>query len=99
MPKPTPATPSRRHPPRRRAVALSYQRGTMTAPQVVAEGQGAVAERIIELAQAQGVAIREDPDLVALLAQLDVGQSIPPELYAVVAEVLAWVYRLRQGKR
>lgn len=83
---------------RRRAVALSYEAGSMPAPTVSASGQGEVAERIIALAREHGVTIREDPDLVALLAQLDVGQIIPPELYAVVAEVLAFVYRLK-GKK
>lgn len=85
-------------PDRRRAVALSYEAGSMPAPTVSASGQGEVAERIIALAREHGVTIREDPDLVALLAQLDVGQIIPPELYAVVAEVLAFVYRLK-GKK
>jgi flagellar biosynthesis protein len=54
-----------------------------------------VAERIIELAEENNIPIRKDPDMVELLAQLDVGQMIPPELYAVVAEVLAFVYRLK----
>jgi flagellar biosynthesis protein len=85
-------------PDRRRAVALSYEAGAMPAPTVSASGQGEVAERIIALAREHGVTIREDPDLVALLAQLDIGQIIPPELYAVVAEVLAFVYRLK-GKK
>lgn len=84
--------------PRPRAVALTYDAGSMPAPTVSAAGQGKMAERIIALAQANGVPIRHDPDLVALLAQLDVGQIIPPELYAVVAEVLVFVYRLK-GKQ
>jgi flagellar biosynthesis protein len=70
----------------------------MPAPTVSASGQGEVARRIIALAQEHGVPIRQDPDMVTLLAQLDVGQIIPPELYAVVAEVLAFVYRLK-GKK
>ncbi len=78
----------------RRAVALEYQRGKQRAPVVVATGQGLIAERIIALARAHGIPIREDPVLVTLLARLDVGDLIPPELYPVVAEVFAWVYRL-----
>ncbi len=81
-------------PPVRRAVALAYQRGRQRAPVVVATGRGRIAEQIIALARAHGVPIREDPALVMLLARLDVGDLIPPELYAVVAEVFAWVYRL-----
>lgn len=81
-----------------RAVALTYDKAKMPAPTVTAEGQGYVAEKIIALAKEHGVPIREDPDLVTVLAQLDVGQVIPPELYTVVAEVLAFVYRLKNKK-
>jgi flagellar biosynthesis protein len=81
---------------RPRAVALTYDAAAMPAPTVSATGQGQLAERIIALAKENNVPIRHDPDLVALLAQLDVGQIIPPELYAVVAEVLAFVYRLKK---
>jgi flagellar biosynthesis protein len=83
---------------RARAVALTYNREEMPAPKVSATGQGEIAERIIALAKEHGVPIRQDPDLVALLAQLDPGQVIPPELYMVVAEVLAFVYRVK-GKQ
>ncbi|MHB0876523.1 MAG: EscU/YscU/HrcU family type III secretion system export apparatus switch protein [Anaerolineae bacterium] len=82
---------------RRRAVALHYEPKTYTAPQVVARGAGDVADRIISLAREHNVPIHEDGDLVALLAQLDIGAVIPPELYAAVAEVLAFVYRLKQA--
>lgn len=80
---------------RPRAVALTYDVAAMPAPEVSAVGQGEIAERIIALAKENNVPIRHDPDLVTLLAQLDIGQIIPPELYAVVAEVLAFVYRLK----
>ena len=80
---------------RNRAVALSYDVAKQPAPMVSASGQGIVAERILELAKEHGIPIRKDPDMVELLAQLDVGQIIPPELYAVVAEVLAFVYRVK----
>jgi len=80
---------------RQRAVAITYNVGESPAPTVSAEGQGYVAERIIALAKENGVPIKQDPDLVTLLAQLDVGQIIPPELYSVVAEVLAFVYKLK----
>lgn len=86
---------SQRKPARNRAVAISYDLDKMAAPKVSATGNGAIAERIIELAKENGVPIRKDPDMVELLAQLDVGQMIPPELYAVVAEVLAFVYRIK----
>ena len=80
---------------RPRVVALTYDGDSMPAPTVSAAGQGEMAKRIIALAKENGVPIRHDPDLVTLLAQLDVGQIIPAELYAVVAEVLAFVYQLK----
>jgi flagellar biosynthesis protein len=80
---------------RNRAVAISYDMNKQPAPTISASGQGKVAERILELAKEHGIPIRKDPDMVELLAQLDVGQIIPPELYAVVAEVLAFVYRVK----
>jgi flagellar biosynthesis protein len=78
----------------RRAVALRYDRASGGAPTVAATGSGYVADRIIEIAREHGVPIREDPDLVQLLSRLDLDQAIPPELYGVIAEVFAFVYRL-----
>ena len=72
-------------------------------PEIVWESKGPTdfvsrvdvgAEEIIRRAQAAGVPVTEDPRLAAVLSQIDVGAIIPPELYAVVAEVLAYVYRL-----
>lgn len=90
-----------RVPPRRRAVALRYDAARDAAPTVAATGQGILAERIIAIARAHGVHVHEDPDMVALLAKLDLNTPIPPELYAAVAEVLAFVYRVnnRLGAR
>src|SRR5262249_52227266 len=82
--------------PRRAAVALKYDAATDSAPKVIAKGRGLGAEKIIALARAQGIPMREDPDLVQLLTQIDLDQEIPPTLYQVVAEVLAFVYRLNQ---
>lgn len=78
---------------RQLAVALHYE-DTDDAPRILAKGQGYVAERIIELAEQQGIPIREDADLTASLAQLDLGEAVPPELYQAVAEVLAYIYRM-----
>ena len=85
--------------PLRRAVALGYDRAKGAAPTVLATGAGHLADRIIEIAREHGVSIREDPDLVELLAKLDLGQAIPPELYSVIAEVFAFVYRLNARPR
>lgn len=79
---------------RQKAVALRYDADGAAAPRVTAKGQGYLAERIVALADEHGVFVEEDPDLVHLLAQLDVGAEIPESLYRAVAEVLAFVYRL-----
>jgi flagellar biosynthesis protein len=79
---------------KRTAVALSYKSEADPAPRVTATGQGTMAERIIELAKENGLPIREDPDLAAALSALDLGATIPVELYGVIAEVLAWSYKV-----
>jgi flagellar biosynthesis protein len=81
---------------RNEAIALRYERsvpGASAAPRIVAKGGGWLAERIVALASEHGVPIREDRDLVALLSAVELGDEIPPQMYAVVAELLAWLYR------
>jgi len=82
-----------------RASALGYNPETDEAPKVLASGKGLMAEKIIALAKEKGIPIREDPLLAAALAEVDIGATIPPELYAVVAEVIAYVYRIQNQKR
>ncbi len=74
------------------AAALSYDPLGTDPPEIVAAGSGVVAERIIELAREHAVPLHQDAGLVEALARLEVGTLIPRELYAVVAEVLAFVY-------
>ena len=82
--------------PRKHAAALRYEGGD-DAPRVVASGRGALAEKILELARAEGIPVRDDPLLAAALAQLEVGTQVPPELYQAVAETLVWAYRLARA--
>jgi flagellar biosynthesis protein len=79
-----------------RAVALGYDPHKDTAPRVLATGQGHVAEQILAAAHAHHIPIREDPLLAAALATVELDAVIPPELYSVVAEVLAFVYRIQK---
>jgi flagellar biosynthetic protein FlhB len=80
------------------AIALRYDRGTMPAPRVIAKGSGLVARRIAELARRHGVPVIERKPLAqALFKAVKVGQDIPAALYYAVAEVLAYVYRLRNA--
>jgi flagellar biosynthesis protein len=84
-----------RHPPGRpAAVALRYERDEMPAPRVTAKGAGELAQRILALAREHDVPVREDPDLLELLAACDLGTEIPSELYHAVAELLAFFQRL-----
>ncbi|MFZ1179977.1 MAG: EscU/YscU/HrcU family type III secretion system export apparatus switch protein [Herbaspirillum sp.] len=80
-------------PPPQNAVALAYDT-SQAAPRVVAKGSGLLAEAIIARARESGVFIHESKELVALLMQVDLDQQIPPALYRVVAELLAWLYHI-----
>lgn len=78
------------------AVALAYKEGQGGAPQVLAKGAGLVAARIRDLAaRCEIPTLSAAPLARALYHHVELGQEIPPELYAAVAEVLAWVYQLR----
>lgn len=82
------------------AVALRYVPGEMTAPKVVAKGRGLIAERIRELAREHGVPLVENPPLArTLFREVNLDTAIPGNLFKAVAEVLAYVYRLRRRKR
>lgn len=81
------------------AIAIQYEPETMNAPIVVAKGAGVIAARIRKLALENGVPIVEKKPLAqALYKDVEVSQPIPDQLYAAVAEVLAYVYQLK-GKR
>ena len=82
------------------AVALRYDLKENKAPYVVAKGQDQVALRMRELAKEYDLVIMENKPLArALYTQVEIGQGIPEDLYKAVAEVLAFVYRLRKKKR
>jgi flagellar biosynthetic protein FlhB len=81
------------------AVALKYEPGAMEAPIVLAKGQELVAEKIREIAREHDIPLVENPPVARLLhSKVEVGQSIPEELFKAVAEILAYVYSLK-GKR
>ncbi|MEG9296639.1 EscU/YscU/HrcU family type III secretion system export apparatus switch protein [Mangrovibacillus sp. Mu-81] len=79
---------------RKEAIALGYDQTSEAAPKVLAKGKGIIADNIISKANEYGIAIQEDKSLLSLLGKLDIGESIPDELYGAVAEVFAFVYRL-----
>jgi flagellar biosynthesis protein len=75
------------------AVALRYS-ATDSAPRVVAKGKGLIAEEIIARANEHGVFIHQSKELLGLLMRVDLDEHIPPALYTVVAELLAWLYHI-----
>ncbi len=82
------------------AVAVKYEMGKMGAPKVVAKGIDLIAQRIKEIAKEHSVAIVEDKPLAQMLYKtVDVGEEIPEKLFQAVAQVLAFVYRLRDARR
>lgn len=82
------------------AVALRYDEQTMGAPQVVSRGTDLIALRIREIAQTHGVPVLQSPVLArALYAHAELDQPIPSTLYTAVAQVLAYVYRLKAAMR
>ena len=78
----------------RQAVALRYAAKKDVAPRLVTKGRGYLAEKIIELARLHNIPIRHDRKLLQILSRLDLTEEIPPEVYRVVAEILAFIYRL-----
>lgn len=75
------------------AIALNYDE--KTAPRVTAKGKGLVAEQILALAEEHDIPIKEQPELVQLLANVELGDQIPENLYVAVAEVIAFAYMLK----
>lgn len=82
----------------KKAVALKYRQEIDNAPKLTAKGRGKIAEKIIEMAKNHGIPVKEDPDLVEVLSRLDLMEEIPPELYMIVAELLAYIYSLNRQK-
>jgi len=82
----------------RQAVALRYTPEKDNAPKIAAKGKGYLAEKIVEMARAHGVPVREDKNLVQVLSRLELEQEIQPEVYRAVAEILSFIYRLSRRR-
>jgi len=80
--------------PLQKAAAIRYRHRQDNAPHLLAKGEGRVAEKIIEIARANGIPIEEDSDMLEVISMLDLYQEIPQELYTAVAELLAFVYMI-----
>jgi len=77
----------------KKAIALSYD--GITAPILSAKGTGEIADEIIALAKEHDIPIREEPELVNLLAKLKLDEEIPRELYVAVAETITFAYMIK----
>ena len=82
---------------RRLAVALHYDKSG--APRVTAKGKGSIGARIIEVARENNIPIEENEVLAGALANVEIGDEIPTELYKAVAEVLGFVLGLSRRVR
>ncbi|MBI5471715.1 MAG: flagellar biosynthesis protein FlhB [Ignavibacteriae bacterium] len=82
------------------AVAIKYEAGRMSAPKVVAKGVDIIAQRIKEIAREHQVPIVEDKPLAQMLYKsVEIGDEIPEKLFQAVAQLLAYVFRLRDARR
>ncbi len=79
------------------AAVIKYDEENGKAPVVVAHGKGQVAQQIIELAQKNNIHMQEDSSLVANLLDMDLGDNIPPQLYAVMAEILVLIEEMEKN--
>ena len=78
----------------RKAVALRYDVNKNKAPEVIASGQGLLAEEILKIANDSQVPFYKHRELVESLVRLPLGSEIPPQFYELVAQILAFVLRL-----
>lgn len=78
----------------KKTVALKYNQSQDQAPRIIASGRGKIAEKILKKAREKNIPIKEDKDVVEVLAELNVGDEIPAELYLVIAEILSFFYDL-----
>ena len=83
-------------PPAKRTVAVAIGAGaeSRAIPTVTAAAHGALAEKLLEIAFANGVPVRQDADLAEIISALEVDSEIPIAAFAAIAEILSYVYRL-----
>ncbi len=83
----------------KKAVALRYDENKDVAPVIVASGLGYMAERIVEMANENGVPVYEDNSLATVLTQLDLGTAIPEELYQAIVDFYAYFLKYNPEKK
>jgi flagellar biosynthesis protein len=81
------------------AAAIKYDSEKNAAPILLAKGKGSIAEEIIKIAEDNDIPLYQDASLAKLLGSLELETEVPPEMYSVVAEVLAFVYKLEEKRK
>ncbi len=82
-----------------KAAALSYQPGNQAAPTLTAKGRGLIAEKIIALAKEHHIPLHRDADLLEILDKVELDTEIPLEVYAIVAEIFAFIHQVNQQQK
>ena len=80
-------------PTRKTAVALNDGAQKGEVPEIIAAGRGKIAEKILQLAEENGIKIRQDSALAEMLAKIEIDSPIPSEAFMAVAEILAYLYQ------
>ena len=78
------------------AIAIKYNSDSKKAPTIVASGRGKIAKQILELAEDNKIPMVEDANLSKLLSSLKIKSEIPPKLFKVIAEILAFIFYLEK---
>jgi len=78
------------------AIALGGSKDVQSVPKVVAQGQGDMAQKIIDWAEENGLAIEKDSDLAQVLINLNLGDSVPEEVFMAVAEILYYIFEVNK---
>lgn len=81
-----------------KAVALKYDTNKNNAPMVIASGSGYIADKVVEIAEENGLPIYKDTSLSVLLSQLDIGSEIPEELFSSIVEIYLYFLNFKLPK-
>ena len=83
--------------PQKAAIALSAGGIASNVPKIVASGKGDMAQKLLEYAESQGMVIEKNSDLTQILINLDLGDSVPEEVFMAVAEILYYIYEVNDS--
>jgi flagellar biosynthesis protein len=81
-----------------KAAALQYDKTQPGAPKLTAKGRGDIARKIMEVAEQNNIPLHKDADLIEILDHVELDTEIPLEVYAVVAEIFAFIYKANHAK-